>query len=622
MAFETGFLCAFIYLATALVAVLVGKWTGSGAVLGYLAAGAVIGPWGLGLIGGDEGEDVTHFAEFGVVLMLFLIGLELRPKMLWRMRRPLLGLGGGQVVLSAMALTGIGLLCGLGWKEALAVGLVLAPSSTAIVLQSLAERGLRRTDPGNDAFSVLLFQDVAVIPIIALIPLLGSGGAHPVDGAHHSVAWLEQLGPMVRALITLAAIIAVIALSWLGMRPLFRAVAGTRQREAFTAAALLLVIGVALVMTKVGLSAALGAFIAGVVLAGSEYRHELEADLDPFKGLLLGLFFIGVGMGIDFGHIGSNLGLVLGLTLTLALVKGVVMFLLARCNGAETAGAYLVAAALAAGGEFAFVLIKVAQGADVIADTTAPTVVAAVALSMAATPVLILLFGRAYHRSKARKDAESDTLDRQPDVTGEGAPVIICGFGRFGHAVGRLLRGQGFACSVLDRDAEQVDLLRELGIPIHYGDAARPDLLAAAGAADAKVLVVALKDQEAALKIAQTARELYPHLQIFLRAHGRVDAYEFIDAGEELIYRDTLDSSLRMGTDILQHLGMEERDATRATALYRQGDEAAMQEIAAHRHDRKRFMSAGREAVLALDELMRGESPCVDTDEEPSKPQE
>ncbi|MDB4789605.1 cation:proton antiporter, partial [Verrucomicrobiales bacterium] len=255
---------------TALVAVLVGKWTGAGAVLGYLAAGAAIGPWGLGLIGGAEGEDVTHFAEFGVVLMLFLIGLELRPKMLWRMRRPLLGLGGGQVALSAIALTGIGLLCGLDWKEAVAIGLILAPSSTAIVLQSLAERGLRRSDPGNDAFSVLLFQDVAVIPIIALLPLLGTGGAHTMEGAHSSVAWLEQLGPMVRALVTLAAIIAVIALSWLGMRPLFRAVAGTKQREAFTAAALLLVIGVALVMTKVGLSAALGAFIAGVVLAGSE----------------------------------------------------------------------------------------------------------------------------------------------------------------------------------------------------------------------------------------------------------------------------------------------------------------------------------------------------------------
>ena len=616
MAFETGFIYALIYLTAALVAVLVGKWTGSGAVLGYLAAGAAIGPWGFGLIGGKEGQHVTHFAEFGVVLMLFLIGLELRPAMLWRMRRPLLGLGGLQVALSALVLAGLGMLFGLGWQEALAIGLVLAPSSTAIVLQSLTERGLRRTDPGKDAFSVLLFQDVAVIPIIALIPLLGAGGASSSDSGHGSGDWMEHLPPVVRALVTLAAIIAVIALAWLGMRPLFRAVAGTKQREAFTAAALLLVIGVALLMTKVGLSAALGAFIAGVVLAGSEYRHELEADLDPFKGLLLGLFFIGVGMGIDFGHIQSHLGAVLVVTLTLIAVKGLIIFMLARLNGAATPGVFLTAAALAAGGEFAFVLIKVAQGAQVIADATAPTVIAAVALSMAATPLLILAFGRAYHRSQAAKNSDSLDGERPHDVTDEGAPVIICGFGRFGHSVGRLLRGQGFACSVLDRDADQVDLLRELGIPIHYGDAARPDLLEVAGAAEAKVLVVALKDPDTSLRIANTAHELFPHLQIFLRAHGRLDAYEFLDAGEELIYRDTLDSSLRMGTDILDHLGMSSEAAKRATELYRQGDEAAMREMAKHRHDRKRYLSAGREAVRALDELMRRESPCVDTEDD------
>lgn len=615
MAFETGFLYAVIYLTAALVAVLVGKWTGSGAVLGYLAAGALIGPWGIQLIG-EEGEHITHFAEFGVVLMLFLIGLELRPKKLWKMRRPLLGLGGAQVALSAVALAGLGMLFGLSWQEALAVGLVLAPSSTAIVLQSLAERGLRRTEPGQDAFSVLLFQDVAVIPIIALIPLLGAGGGGSSEDHHGAGVWMEHLPPWVRALVTLGAIVAVIALAWWGMRPLFRAVANTKQREAFTAAALLLVIGVALVMTKVGLSAALGAFIAGVVLAGSEYRHELEADLEPFKGLLLGLFFIGVGMGIDFGHIWNHLGAVLAVTLALVATKGLIIFALARVGGAVNQGALLTAAALAAGGEFAFVLVKVAQGAEVIADTTAPTVVAAVALSMAATPILILLFGRAYHRFQASKNSVVDGDERQSDVTDEGAPVIICGFGRFGHAVGRLLRGQGFACSVLDRDAEQVDLLRELGIPIHYGDAARPDLLEAAGAAEASVLVIALKNHDASMRIAKAARELYPHLTIFVRAHGRLEAYDLLDAGEERVYRDTLDSSLRMGTDILQHLGMSEDAAARATELYRQGDESAMRDLAKHRHDRKQYLSAGREAVRALDDLMRRESPCVTNEDE------
>ena len=298
MAFESAFFYALIYLTAALAAVIIGKWSGVGAVLGYLAAGAAIGPWGFGIIG-KEGEHVTHFAEFGVVLMLFLIGLELRPRMLWRMRRPLIGLGGAQVVLSALAIAGLGMAFGLGWREALAIGLVLAPSSTAIVLQSLAERGLRQTEPGRDAFSVLLFQDVAVIPIIALIPLLGSRGASGEGerAAHGSAGWMEHFPASLQALITLGAIVGVIALAWWGMRPVFRAVAKSKQREAFTAAALLLVIGVALAMTKVGLSAALGAFIAGVVLAGSEYRHELEADLEPFKGLFVRLVLYRSGHG-------------------------------------------------------------------------------------------------------------------------------------------------------------------------------------------------------------------------------------------------------------------------------------------------------------------------------------
>ncbi|MEM7385174.1 MAG: cation:proton antiporter [Verrucomicrobiota bacterium] len=607
MAFETGFLYALIFLAAALVAILAGRWSGAGAVLGYLAAGTVIGPWGLKLIGSKEGEHVTHFAEFGVVLMLFLIGLELRPRMLWKMRRPLLALGGGQVLLSALALAGGGILFGLGWREALAVGLVLAPSSTAIVLQSLSERGLRQTDPGRDAFSVLLFQDVAVIPIIAVIPLLALSG-QGTEAAHGSAAWMEALHPGFRALVTFSAIIAVIVLAWWGMRPLFRAVARTNVREAFIAAAFLLVIGVALVMTKVGLSPALGAFVAGVVLAGSEYRHELEADLEPFKGLLLGLFFLGVGMGIDFGHIRTNLLMVLLITLTLIFIKGLVIYTLARTNRAASAGAWLTAAALAGGGEFAFVLVGVGLGSGVIAPTTAPTLIAAVALSMAATPVLILWFGRRYERFQSSKNNKGSDGERQPDVADEGSPVIICGFGRFGHAVGRLLRGQGIGCSVLDRDPEQVDLLRDLGIPIHYGDAARPDLLKAAGAADAKVLVIAVKDSDNSLKIARNARKLYPHLQIYIRAFGRLDAYEFIEAGENRVYRDTLDSSLRMGTDILQHFGLSEEAAKRATDIYRRGDEEAVREMAKHRHDRKRYLDAGREAVRALDDLMRRES--------------
>jgi len=621
MAFETGFISAAIFLAAALAAILLGKWSGLGAVLGYLAIGAAIGPWGLELIGGHEGEEVTHFAEFGVVLMLFLIGLELRPKMLWQMRKPLLGLGGLQVLISIVAIAGVAMLFGLPWEHALVVGMVLAPSSTAIVLQSLNERGLRRTEAGRDAFSVLLFQDVAVIPLIALIPIVGAFGsgaetdivASVTKAAEHSgsISWMTGFHPAVRGLITIGAVMGVIGISRLVMRPLFRSVAASKQREAFTAAALLLVISVALVMSRVGLSAALGAFVAGVVLASSEYRHELEADLEPFKGLLLGLFFIGVGMGIDFGHIGDNLAAVLTVTLVLMAVKGIILFGLARANGGGNSSALLVAASLAAGGEFAFVLVKVAEKANALSGETVPTLIAAVALSMAATPLMILGFGRLYHQSEAKKNT-SDAPERDSDVEDEEAPVIICGFGRFGHAVGRLVRGQGFDCSVLDRDGEQVDLLRDLGIPIHYGDAARPDLLAAAGAEHAKALVICLKDRDATLKIAATARDLYPNLEIFLRAHGRTDAYDMLEAGEERIYRDTLDSSLRMGADVLEHLGMKKDAAHVAAEVYRRGDEDALREMRHHRNDQKKYLSKGREAVKALDDLMRRERPCMD----------
>ena len=616
MAFETGFISAAIFLAAALAAILLGKWSGLGAVLGYLAIGAAIGPWGLELIGGNEGEDVTHFAEFGVVLMLFLIGLELRPKMLWQMRKPLLGLGGLQVLISIIAIAGVAMLFGLPWAQALVVGMVLALSSTAIVLQSLNERGLRRTGAGRDAFSVLLFQDVAVIPLIALIPIVaafGSGAETDIvesvtKAAEQSgnISWMSEFHPGLRGLITIGAVAGVIFFSWLVMRPLFRAVAGSKQREAFTAAALLLVIAVALVMSRVGLSAALGAFVAGVVLASSEYRHELEADLEPFKGLLLGLFFIGVGMGIDFGHIRENLAAVLTVTCTLMVVKGIILYGLARANGGENYSALLVAASLAAGGEFAFVLVKVAEKSNAMSDEIAPTLIAAVALSMAATPLLILGFGKLYQRSEAKKNS-SGKADRDPDVVDVEAPVIVCGFGRFGHAVGRLVRGQGFDCSVLDHDSDQVELLRGLGIPIHYGDAARPDLLAAAGAEHAKVLVICIKDRQETLNIAATARELYPHLEIFLRAHGRPDAYDLLEAGEQKIYRDTLDSSLRMGADVLEHLGMKKEVARTATETYRKGDEQLLRDMLEHRHDHKRYVSKGREAVKALDDLMRRE---------------
>ena len=607
MAFEEAFQQAFLYLAAALVAVLIGKRLGLGAVLGYLIVGAAIGPWGLHWVG-HEGAEVTHFAEFGVVVMLFLIGLELHPPMLWRMRRQVLGLGAAQVVLSALAIGGVLLAFGFTWKPALAVGLILAMSSTAIVLQTLAEKGLMKSEAGQNSFAVLLFQDVAVIPILALLPLLGNG-AHAETHGHGSTAWLDELAPWLRALVTLGAVALIVIVARTVMRRAFQAIAKTRQREAFTGAALALVIGVALLMTKVGLSPALGAFVAGMVLANSEYRHELESDLEPFKGLLLGLFFLGVGAGIDFGYIRENLALVLGGAAALIAIKGLLLFGIGSLQGSRPAASLLFSAALAPGGEFAFVLIAAAMGVGALNADIAPAMIAIVALTMAATPLLILAAERALAR-----ETTATVPNREADVEDDGHPVILCGFGRFGHAVGRLLRHRGIGCTVLDHDSDQVELLRKIGIPVFYGDAARAELLEAAGARRARALVVALRDPAVTRRIVEIAHREFPHLKIFLRAHSRLEAYEYLDLGEERIYRDTLDSSLRMGVDVMRTLGVPAYAAYRAARLYRQQDEAMVRNMAAHRHDQGEYYSQAREAIRSLDQLMRAERPADEVD--------
>ena len=602
MDIQTLFLQAFIYLCAALVAILLGKRLGVGAVLGYLLVGILIGPWGFKLIAGQS-KDVMHFAEFGVVMMLFLIGLELQPSMLWSMRRKILGLGGLQVVLTTLAIAAMAMLLGLFWQPALAVGLILSLSSTAIILQTLTERGLMRTEAGKGSFAVLLFQDIAVIPIIAALPLLATyPEIHAGDGHGGAGKILTHLPGWAQALGTIGAVLAVVFLTrWLS-RPVFRMIAATRQREAFTATALVLVIGVAILMTMVGLSPALGAFVAGVVLASSEYRHELESDLAPFKGLLLGIFFIGVGMGIDFGHIGQNVLSVAGLTLGLLLLKGALLLVLAHFNGLKKDGSLLFACSMAAGGEFAFVLLAIALPSGVLTLGTGRTLTAVVAISMALTPVMIIVS----QRIACRKKDETES-SREADVEDEESPVIICGFGRYGHTVGRLLRTQGIACTVLDHDEDQIDLLRSIGIPAFYGDASRPDLLAAAGAANAKALVVALKDGEVVSNIVKMVHHSFPHLKLYLRAHSRLEAYEYLDLGEEKVYRETLESSLAMSVDIMAEFGMERGRAERIARHYRANDERMVRQMAEHRHDEKEYYSRAREYVKALDELMRSD---------------
>ncbi|MBG7609039.1 MAG: cation:proton antiporter, partial [Verrucomicrobia bacterium] len=500
-----------------------------------------------------------------------------------------------------MAIGGVAMVLGLAWQPALAVGLILSLSSTAIILQTLTERGLMRTEAGKGSFAVLLFQDIAVIPIIAALPLLAIYPEIHNDGNHGSVGEiLAHLPRWAHGLSTLGAVLAVVFLTrWLS-RPVFRMIAATRQREAFTATALVLVIGVAILMNMVGLSPALGAFVAGVVLASSEYRHELESDLAPFKGLLLGIFFIGVGMGIDFGHVGENVFSVLGLTVGLLVLKGGVLLVLAHFNGLKKDSSFLFACSMAAGGEFAFVLLGIALPSGVLTLETGRTLTAVVAISMALTPVLIIVS----QRIACRKDEKSES-SREADVEDEESPVIICGFGRYGHTVGRLLRTQGIACTVLDRDEDQIDLLRSIGVPVFYGDASRPDLLAAAGAAKAKILVVALKDGDVVSHIVHTVRHSFPHLKLYLRAHSRLEAYEFLDLGEENIYRETLDSSLVMGVDIMSDLGITRDKAEKIACHYRKNDERIVREMAKHRHDRKEYISRAKDYTQTLDVLMR-----------------
>ena len=481
---------AFVYLAAAVIAVPIAKRLGLGSVLGYLLAGIVIGPFGLGLVG-DEGEDLMHFAEFGVVMMLFLIGLELEPTLLWRMRTPILGLGGLQVGLTTALFTGVGLALGLAWQSSLAVGMTLSLSSTAIVLQTLSERGLMKTAGGQGAFAVLLFQDITVIPMLAVFPLLAvahqdPAGAHNADAhAAGAVTWIGGLPPWAQTVAVLGAVAVIVLGGRFLTRPIFRLIAQIRLREIFTAAALLLVIGIALLMTQVGLSPALGTFLAGVVLANSEYRHELEGDIEPFKGLLLGLFFIAVGASIDFPLILAQPLLIVGLVFSIVLVKGAVLFSLARAFRFSLDQGLLVAFALPQVGEFAFVLFSFARQEGVLAATITSPLVAAAALSMAVSPLLMLFSERVVRPRVGTKRAAEQPADIIEEE--ERGHVLIAGFGSFGSTVGRLLKANGITTTVLDLDSDRVDLLRRLWLKVYYGDASREDLLQAAGASRAKL---------------------------------------------------------------------------------------------------------------------------------------
>jgi monovalent cation:proton antiporter-2 (CPA2) family protein len=597
---ESFFFQAFVYLAAAVVSVPLAKRLGLGSVLGYLIAGVLIGPFGLRLVG-SEGQDVMHFAEFGVVMMLFLVGLELEPALLWRLRVPILGLGGLQVGLTAAVITAIGLAVGFSWQASVAVGMILALSSTAIVLQTLREKGLMRTDAGQRSFAVLLFQDIAVIPMLALLPLLATASDAGGTGAGAHGAGVEGLPAWAQTGMVLGAVAVVVLGGRFVVRPLFRFIARARLPEVFTAASLLLVIGIALLMARVGLSPALGTFLAGVVLANSEYRHELESGIEPFKGLLLGVFFISVGASVDFRLIGAQPGLIAGMVALLLVVKFVVLFALGRVFRMGLDQNLLFAFALAQGGEFGFVLFSFASQSGVLGlEITAP-LIAVVALSMGLTPVLMVLNEKLVQPRLGTREA----AEREPDEMDEDNPVIIAGFGRFGHIAGRLLLANGVSATVLDIDSDHVDLLRKLGLKVFYGDASRLDLLRAAGAGRAKIFILALDQDEKCLEIVRTVRQHFPHLEILARARGRYQAYELLDAGVDRVYRETLDSSLRLGVEALGLLGFRKYQAHRAARRFRRHDEASVRELAGMRHDRKAYIGRAREMIRDLERLIR-----------------
>jgi monovalent cation:H+ antiporter-2, CPA2 family len=598
----TGFLeQALVFLGAAILLVPLAKRLGLGSVLGYLIAGVIIGPYLLGLVG-TKGEDIMHIAEFGVVMMLFLVGLELEPSLLWRLRTAVAGLGGLQVVVTTLAVAACAIVFGRSWNEALTIGMIIAMSSTAIVLQSLQERGLSRSAAGQNAFAVLLFQDISVIPILAILPLLAlsqgaTGGGHG-DGA---VTWIEGLPGWAQTLAVLAAVSAVVVAGKTLARPLFMMVAATRLRELFAATGLLLVIGITVLMTKVGLSPALGTFVGGVVLANSEYRHELESDIEPFKGLLLGLFFIGVGASINFGLVAESPGLIAGLVLVVMIGKALILALLGRAFGMGTDQRLVFAIALSQVGEFAFVLLSFAGQLAVLDEVTVATMMAVVALSMALTPLAIMLNDRLLLPRVGTKEAAPS---READVVEEKNPVIIAGFGRYGNIVGRFLKANGVGTTVLDIDSDRVELLRRLNLKVYYGDASRYDLLHAAGAEDARVIIIALDTPEKCMDLVKTVKKHFPHLQILVRSYDRPDTYELMDLGVQNVYRETLDSSLRMGVDVLCLLGQRAYRANRAARRFRRHDEKALTELAEARADRSRYITVARGKIEELEQLL------------------
>lgn len=593
-----GFLFqALVYLTAAIICVPVAKRLGMGSVLGYLLAGIAIGPFVLGFIG-REGQDIMHFAEFGVVMMLFLIGLELEPSHFWQMRHRIVGMGGVQVIATTTVLcTGL-ILLNFSWKTALAASLALAMSSTAIALQSLKEKGLGETEAGRGSFAVLLFQDIAVIPILALLPLLAAATSRSTAVHHQTI--IGGLPGWLQAAAVLGAIGAVFLAGRFIIVPLLRLAARTHLREILTAAALLIVIATAFLMQLVGLSPALGTFLAGVVLANSEFRHELESDLEPIKGLLLGLFFIAVGASINFKLLMEGSFEIIPLVFAVIAVKTVVLMGTGRLFKISFDQNLIFALGLSQIGEFAFVLFSFMHQLHILPDPLAGRMMAVTALSMTTTPLLLFI----NERFILPRFGTRETVAREADVIDIQHPVIIAGFGDFGSTIGRFLRANGIAATILDNDSDRVDLLRKMGFKAFYGDATRLDILKSAGAQEARILIIATTDSFTHFDLIEKVGKHYPHLDVMVRVKGRHEAYNMIEMGLTGIYRESVDASVRLGIDALVKLGYRRYAATRAGQNFIKYDEAALLKLAPHHHDEKSYIYNAREQIMLQEQLL------------------
>ena len=588
---------ALIYLAAAIVFVPVAKRLGMGSVLGYLLAGITIGPFSLGLVGGG-GQEVLRFAEFGVVMMLFLIGLELEPAHFWGMRRLILGSGAVQLCVTTLLFLAVFMTVGLRWQAALAIGLALSMSSTAIALQTLREKGLVQTQSGRCSFAVLLFQDISVIPILAALPLLAFVTTRAAAG--EQATFLAGLPGWAQTVALLCAVGAVILSGRYMIVPFLRFIARVHLRELFTASALFIVLAAAYLMELVGLSPALGTFLAGVVLANSEYRHELESDIEPFKGILLGLFFISVGASINFDLILNRPLTIAALVCGIIAIKFGVLFVTGRLTRLTFDQNLLFSVGLAQVGEFAFVLFSFMHQLHLLSAEWTDTMMGVTAISMTVTPLLFLLnerFVLPRFGIREKEEKEADAIDLH-------APVILAGFGPFGSTVGRFLRANGVEATILDNDSDRVDLLRKMGFKVFYGDATRIDILQAAGADQAKILIAAIGMPAINHDLIEKVQRLFPHLTIMARAENRLDAYELIDEGVKDIYRETLDTSIRLGIDCLVKLGFRRYSATRAGQNFLKYDEAAMQKLAAQRHDKSAYIFTVREQIQLQEQLL------------------